>query len=158
MNSKPQGTFAWQRLTAARLTWPRSRVARSFFIAVPWINAVFLFVWIAIYLTHTLLQPGKIVDLPEAPFEEGLLASIPSAVIQYVAVPNQSTYSVLIFEDSRYDSFNHQSTERIKTALKQTPALNLLVDAAIPYGDLAKWITILKHAGVSQINLVEKQP
>lgn len=152
--SKP--TLSIVRRSFAGMLWPRNRGARAFLLAVPWIDLLALAVIFFFFTQAVVLQPGKRIDLPEAPFTEGMLASTPTAILQYVATPNQPNEVVLILDDGRYRAHG-ENLGRLPEALTGSPALNVLVDGTIPCAALNEWLNRLRDAGVQEINLIEKQ-
>ena len=150
---KPPPPYIWQRHSFSGTRWPRSRSVRSFLLLVPWIDLVIAALLLFFLTRQTVVQPGRIVELPEAAAEEGLLARNPTAVIRRLVAPGRSNVSVLLLDEGRYPSDNPTALEALKQVRPGTE-LNLIIDRDIAYGEAISWVERLRACGAERINLV----
>lgn len=153
----PPSFFSWKRHSHSGISTLRNRATRSFLQAVPWIDFCILAGLFYIFARDTVLQPGQLIELPQAPFEEGMLASQPTAILQYITLPGRQAYSVMLFDEGRYSSLNERELELMPEDFAEVSTLNLIVDGAITHADLTVWMQRLKLIGIAHINLVQKQ-
>ncbi|MEG1480701.1 MAG: hypothetical protein RSD41_06850 [Kiritimatiellia bacterium] len=152
--NEPKSYFSWQRHSFTGSRWPHNRVVRSFLLMVPWIDLVVAGMLVFLIGQQTIVQPGRVVELPQAPMSDGLLARCPTAVIRRLVAPGRAECTVLLLDEGRYSSDNPLELE----ALAQThpgPELNLVVDKAVPYGEALAWVERLRACGTERVNLVE---
>lgn len=149
----PSKPYVWQRHTFAGARWTRNRLVRSFLIIVPWIDLMAVALFLGFILRDTLVQPGRLVELPSTPATEGLLAQAPTAVVRRVIAPNRPNVSMLIIDDVRYTSDRPVELEALSHLTLQTD-LNLLIDQRLPYGEALAWVERLRACGARTINLV----
>jgi biopolymer transport protein ExbD len=152
--SKPEiQPYVWERHSFTGRKFPKRRIVRSFLLMVPWINLVAMGVLLWCFSQQTLVQPGRVVMLPEGPAEEGLSVQAPSAVIRTLEAPGRKDVTVLLLDEGRYCSDSPSELEALTRAYPGHE-LNLIVDVSISYGTVMTWIERLKACGVERINLV----
>lgn len=145
--------YVWQRHSFTGPLRPRSKVVRSFLLMVPWINLLVLGGILWMFSRQTLVQPGRVVELPTGVAEEGLSTQAPSAVLRVLEAPGREGVTVLLLDDGRYCSDRPSELEALSHAYPGHE-LNLVVDVAVPYGTAMAWIERLRSCGVGRINLV----
>lgn len=141
---------------------PRSGAGRAFLSAVPWIDAgVIALIFIA-FTSHTLLLPGRLVDLPPGEFTEGLLQNALVAIVQPVERPDGVQETFLFLDDERYSSLQSGQRERLNESIRTLitgsgmRSMNLLIDRDVPMSEMMLWFNLLRDAGVQQVNVVER--
>lgn len=92
--------YVWQRHSFTGPLRPRSKVVRTFLLMVPWINLLMLGGLLWIYSSQTIVQPGRVVVLPQAPAEEGLSMQVPAAVLKPLEAPGREGVTVLLLDDA----------------------------------------------------------
>lgn len=149
--------YVWERHTFAGRRWPRSRVWRSFLLVVPWINLMAAAMLLWCLGRQTVVQPGRVLDLATADLAEGLPARLPTAVVRRVSSPERGDVTVLLLDEGRYSSDDAVELDALS---KVHPGLgiNLIVDAAVTYGETLTWVERLRACGVRQVNLVAIPP
>lgn len=145
--------YVWERHSFAGKRWPRSRTVRSFLMLVPWIDLMVCAVLVFCLTRQTLVQPGRVVELPTAAAEEGLLARCPTAVVRRLMAPDRPDVTVLLLDDGRYSSDNPSELEALART-RLGAELNLVVDKAVSYGETLAWVERLRACGAERINLV----
>ena len=149
--------YVWQRHTFTGVRWEPSRTARAFLKLVPWIDLMACAVLVFLLAQQTLVQPGRVVEMPQAPLAEGLLAKRPTAVVHRIVAPERQQATVLLLEDGRYSS----DVPRELDALAEThldEEINLIVDAQVSHGETLVWVERLRRCGARRINLVATPP
>jgi len=160
MSRKPTPSpepFAWKRHSFTGPRWPRNRTARTFLMLVPWIDLMACAVLAFCLARQTLVQPGRLVELPEAALEEGALATHPTAILRRLVSPDRADVTVLLLDEGRYTSDRLAELEAL-ARVRPGEELNLIVDKAVTYGETLAWIERLRGSGVRRINLVAVPP
>lgn len=149
--------FAWRRHSFTGQRWPRNRIVRSFLMLVPWIDLFAVAVLIWCLGSQILVQPGRVIDLPEAALQEGLPARCQTAVLRRLLAPEREGCTVLLLDEGRYSSDNPRELQALDE-LRVGSEINLVADVAIPYGDVLLWVERLRSCGAERVNLVEVPP
>lgn len=149
----PPNPYVWQRHSFTGQRWPKSRVARSFLLMVPWINLMAMAVLIYCLARQTIVQPGHVVELPKGAVAEGMPAHCPTAIVRCLTVPNRGQFSVLLLDEGRYSSDNTGELAALKR-LKLPAEINLVMDTHVSYGEAMEWVERLKACGAERVNLV----
>ncbi len=157
MAESPQKPYVWERHSFAGRRWPRSRTARSFLTLMPWIDLMACGVLLFCVARQTVVQPGRVVELPEAALDEGLLARCPTAILQRLIAPGREDVTVLLLDDGRYSSDKPSELEALALTHPGSE-LNLIVDKAVPMGDALVWVERLRACGAKRVNLVAEPP
>lgn len=161
MANKPPSIIRSRRFTGS-LPWPRNRAAQGFFSALPWIDAAAIALIFIALCSTTILLPGRLLDLPEGPFTEGLPQNGLIAIVQPVDSPEGIQETLLFLDDERYSSLRPDQLNRLGESIRTltaggaTRAMNLLIDRKVPQEETSLWLIRLRNAGIQQVNLVEK--
>ncbi len=145
--------YVWERHSFTGKRWPRNRVVRSFLLLVPWINLMAFAVLSFCLMRQTLVQPGRVLELPKGRQEDGLLLNCPAAIVKRLEAPGRTGVTVLLLDEGRYASDNPTELDALMRA-RPGAEVNLLVDVQVPYGEAVQWIERLKACGVARVNLV----
>ncbi len=154
-SSQPTKPYVWRRHTFAGSRWTRNRLVRSLLMVVPWIDLMAVAVFLGFILHGTLVQPGRLIDLPKAQPTEGMLAQAPTAIVRRLIAPNRPDVSILIMDDVRYTSDRPVELETLRNT-SISGSLNLLMDERLSYGEALAWMERLRECGAQTINLVVK--
>lgn len=157
MPEHPASHFTWRRHSFSGQRWPRNRIVRSFLIVVPWIDLVAAAVLIWCLGRQVLIQPGRVVELPQADLQEGLPAHCQTAVLRRLLAPGREGCTVLLLDEGRYSSDNPRELKALDE-MRVGGEINLVADVAIPYGDVLQWVERLRACGAERVNLVEVPP
>ncbi len=161
-NPPPATSILRPRRFTGGIPWPGNSATQGLFAALPWIDAAVIALIFIALLNHTILLPGRFVDLPQAPFTEGHLQSGLIAIVQPVNSPDGIRETLLFLDDERYSSLRPDQLDRLGESIRSlaadanTRTLNLLIDGSVPMAETSRWINRLRDAGIQQINLVEK--
>lgn len=151
--AEPPSPYIWTRHSFTGKRLPQSRVLRSFLLMVPWINLMALAVLMLCVFRQTIVQPGRVVELPAGTPEEGILANHPTAIVRRLIAPGRSDASVLLLDEGRYSSDRPKELAALEKA-RPGETLNLIVDSRLSYGEALKWVERLKACGAVRVNLV----
>lgn len=152
-NSALPSPYIWERHSFSGRSIPKSRVARSFLLMVPWLSFMVLGLLFFCLTRQTLVQSGHVVELTAGRADEGLLMRTPAAIVRRLEAPNRRGVTVLLLDDGRYASDNDMEMRALSKA-RPGEELNLLLDKHLPYEDVQHWIERLKACGVKRLNLV----
>lgn len=162
---------------------PGCRINHAFFTVVPWLNVLLLGTCVVFTLTSRTLVPGVAIDLPVAPFREGLnsdlvlvvnpLPAVPPAVAEpdpkaakaaTAADPSTLLGVMVFFNDDRFNLSLDNQLGRLEEAVagyleRVGPRDALLyVDRNVPHGDVMSLVTLLRRTGVRHANIAVKTP
>ena len=139
--------------------FPKSRIGQGLISMAPWLNIVLLIVFFAILDARFVLQPGVVIQLPEAPFTEGLRSGLTAVVLSLeTGVPGVREEAV-VFDDARFQVSSASQMRRLKQALTagsyEHPAwgLVILADRHVPLDTVIRLMDMAREAGIKTVNL-----
>jgi len=149
-----------QALSGLRTRYfPKSRIGQGLVSMAPWLNIVLLLIFFAILDARFVLQPGVVIQLPEAPFAEGLRSGLTAVVLSLeTGVPGVREEAV-IFDDARFQVSNASQMKRLKQALTagayQHPSwgLVILADRHAQVDTVIRLMDMAREAGIKTVNL-----
>lgn len=136
---------------------------RALFAAAPWISLVLLVVLLLAVGDRILLRPGVVIDLPSAPFREGMRYGLTAVMIPVARTNGQQT--LVFFDDEPFElsapARREKLAERIRNRVQGVQGapsheLLLLADRRIPHGDVMTVVNLAREAGVSRVNVSTK--
>lgn len=156
---------------------PVCRINHAFFTVAPWFDVLLLGLTVAIALGGRTIVPGVAVDLPTAPFREGLDSDLVLVVNPLPSTPSRAagatkptdslmpTMAALVFfNDDRFDLSTEHQCASLQNAIAATiervggrDAL-LYVDQRVSHGDVVRLVSLLRATGVRRANLAAKAP
>ncbi len=149
---------------------PDCRINHAFFTVVPWLDTLLLGACIVLAVGSRALVPGVGIELPAAPFDDGLNSDLVLVVNPLPGDPasgpaSASVPSVMVFfNDDRFNLANAHQTDRLQEALARTleragarDAL-LYIDRRVAHGDVVRLIGLLRETGVRRASIVAKTP
>lgn len=139
-----------ERLTAFRRTFaPLERAPRSLLGVAPWVDFTLLVVLIIIQQSAVVLRPGVRLELPPAPFADGIR---PDALV--LTVPQEGMY---FFQDERLTLEGLQlALARAARAPGGEAGLIIEADKRITHGTLVALYTMAQEAGFRDIVLASR--
>jgi biopolymer transport protein ExbD len=157
-----QRESAWSVHGLRTRYFPKSRIGHGLVSLAPWLNLVLLLFLFLMLDKRIVLQPGVVVDLPEAPFTQGTHIGL-VAVILSVSAPDGSGRQELVFvDDERFLVSEQEQVESLRRALalrrRQHPdaALVLEADRAVPHGVVMRVLRIANEVGIRRINVAAR--
>lgn len=129
---------------------------------VPWINVVVIVVMLLLVNHRTVISPGVVFDLPRATFREGMYVGLTALMITVARDTPGGEETLIFFDDDRYSTQDSDQmtvfTERVQSrlALGARNELLLLADKRVPHGDVVRFVSAVRKAGVQRVNVAEK--
>jgi len=139
--------------------FPKSRISPGLISMTPWLNLVLLIVFMFVLDAKFVLQPGVVVELPEAPFTDGARSVLRAVVIAVETGVPGVREEVIFFDDEYYRVKNEQHLQRLRRALDAAAqrhpgwGLILLADRRVQLGTLTAIFNIAREAGIRSVNL-----
>lgn len=136
--------------------------AQAVLFSVPWINSLILIVLLFLYHDRIAISPGIVFDLPSAPLQEGAHTGLTALMFAVTHESIAREEALVFFDDARYmvqdDDQMSTLSEQIRLRLKSSSSRDflLLADKRVSHGDIMRFVTILRKAGVSKVNVAEK--
>jgi biopolymer transport protein ExbD len=139
-----------ERLTAFRRNFrPLERAPRGLLGVAPWVDFALLLMMLFIYQSATVLRPGIRLELPPAPFRDGIR---PNALV--LTVPQEGMY---FFQDERMTLDGLQiALARAARAHGDEAALIIEADQRITHGVLTALYNMAQAAGFREIVLASR--
>ncbi len=162
---------SWRAANGLRTRYrPRCRINHAFFTVAPWIDVLLLAVSFVLIVGARSIVPGIRVELPQAPFREGLSSDlllvvnpVPESPVGHGAERDADALPILVFfNDDRFSLTDAHHRDGLRNALVahterfgRRDAL-LYIDRRVAHGDVVRLIALLREAGVRQINVAVK--
>jgi biopolymer transport protein ExbD len=139
-----------------------NRLCRGLVVTAPWISAVLLVVGYLLLTSPFVLQPGVIIQLPEAPFTSGSPYGHRLAILSLETPAPGVREEIVFFEDERFLMKDPSQQARLGKALtaacRERPEASLIVeaDARVQHGTLVRIFTMATEAGIKSLNLATR--
>lgn len=144
--------------------FPKSRIGQGLISLAPWLNVGLLLMFFVVVFSRVVVQPGYVVDIPEAPrFVDGLRPLITAVVLSLEKTRGADREEVVFLDDVRFEIAKEKHWERLKQALGESlrgsprAELTILSDSRVRYGTLVQLITLAKDVGVEKVNLAYRE-
>ncbi len=140
---------------------PRSRLGRGFVGLAPWLDVVLGCGLFFAVTGQVRLQPGMVLELPRAPFTQGLRAR--HAVLLYALQDGNAVREVAFFRDEQFAMGDPERTAALQAAFRRLGAgddgaIIVYADAGVRHGTLTKLVTCAREAGVGRVDLATGIP
>jgi biopolymer transport protein ExbD len=140
---------------------PKSRINQGLISMAPWINMVLLaifFIWID---TKYLVQPGRVVELPDVPFHDGTRPLMTATVV--AGQTDAGSADVVYFDNVRFILSRAADEARLKVAMAKRSRdhggadLVIQADRQTDYGTVMQLMEMARGAGIVRVNLASRQ-
>lgn len=144
--------------------FPRFRVGQGLLSIGPWLDVVLLVIFFALLNSRFVLQPGVIVELPEAPFRNGSQSGLVVVVLSFRGPHHGGRQEVLFFEDERFPVGQEARMREFQTALAARaaraaePHLIIQADRRVDHGTVVRLMNIAREAGIRNVNVAARPP
>lgn len=136
--------------------------AQAVIYSVPWINTLILIILLFLYHGRIAISPGIAFNLPSAPLMEGSHTGLTALMFAVTHESMAREEALVFFDDARYmvqdDEQMSTLAEQVRLRMKNSDSKDflLLADKRVTHGDIMRFVTILRNAGVAKINVAEK--
>ena len=143
---------------------PRSRIGHGLVSAAPWIDIVFLFFIFLMIDGRFVLQAGYNVDLPEAPFTEGIRPGAMMVITSTRSGLKGERNEMIFFDDVCFNPLKREHMLKLRDSLEQTAAadgdagLVVFADSMVRHGTLMEILRMAQEAGIATVNMASRRP
>ena len=141
---------------------PKSRIGQGLVSLAPWFNVMLIMLFLILFESRLVLQPGIVIDLPREPFTDGTRVGF-VAVVFSVPGPDKGTREeIVFFDDERFRMASPERFEKLKQALSRRAqtgdpeALVVQADRRVPYETMVRLMDAAREAGFKQINMATR--
>lgn len=138
--------------------YPKSRIGQGLISVGPWVDIVLLIIFFVLLLdSKVVLQPGVIVELPEAPFTEGSRLELIAVVLSAGA-----SQEIVFFDDERFLVRQEEQLRSLGQAFAarvwEYPDAILVIqaDRRVPHGTVMNIINLALEVGIKKVNVAER--
>ena len=136
---------------------PKSRLRHGLVSMSPWLDLVLILIFFLFAESHILLQPGIVVELPTATFEEGVETGMIAVVVALERPDGRS--EIVFFDDEPYAVDDAIRMAELKVALSDfrkghsDTALTLYADRSVSHGTVSRLVQMARGVGVERVNI-----
>ena len=142
--------------------FPKARISHGFVSVAPWLDAVLLVVLFVLLEAKFVLQPGVVIDLPEAPFHGGFRSGMVAVVLSVVGTEDGSRDEIVFFDDERflirYREQMRNLRDSIAAGARQRPdeALIIQADRHVQHGTVMMLLNMAQQVGIKTVNVAAR--
>jgi biopolymer transport protein ExbD len=139
--------------------FPRSRIGQGLITVAPWLDVVLLLVCFVLVDARFTIQPGIVLELPDAPFTGGLHSDFVAVVFSIERIGDQGREEIVFFDDARFRVDSDEQMQKLEYAfatLQRThPGMVLIVqaDRHVMHGTLVEIFDMARNVGIRKVNL-----
>ncbi|MFC1497680.1 biopolymer transporter ExbD [Verrucomicrobiota bacterium] len=139
--------------------YPKNRIGQGLISVAPWVDVVFLVVFFLMVSFRFVLQPGFVVDLPEATFDQGSRLGLAAFVLSTGKMNGGGMKEIVFFDDERFILKRDDQIEKLKKKFSacvkegSNEVLAVLADKRVSHGTIVKIVEIARQAGFSKVNV-----
>jgi len=136
--------------------------AQAVMFSIPWLNTLILVMLLFLYHKRISVSPGIVFDLPSEPLHEGSHAGLTALMFAVSHESISRDEALVFFDDARYmvqdDEQMSALAEQIRLRIRSADTRDflLLADKRVSHGDIMHFVSVLRKAGVSKVNVAEK--
>lgn len=141
---------------------PENRFNNGLVLSAPWVSVALLVGLYAFLLAPNVLQPGVVVQLPDAHFTDGRHYGHNIAVLSLPVAGRGDREEIFFFDDRRYLGRLASEMDGLRSALAaardQKPNLPLVIEAdkAVRHETIVKLYEMASEAGFHEVNLATR--
>lgn len=138
---------------------PKSRLGHGMVSMAPWLDFLMLLILFGLINSTLVLQPGVVVSLPQARFNQGTKAGLVAVILAVNSGGTGRAEAIVFFDDERFmvadpaqmDGF----AQALSRELKEHPGAPLVLqaDKDIAQGTIVDVIEVASHVGVETVNV-----
>lgn len=143
--------------------FPKNRIGHGFLIISPWIDILFLLLFLIMLDKHLVLQPGVVINLKQSSFGNATQIGFSVVVMSVKSVKGDTTEDLVYYDDARFEIKNEKPRSELRESFKEqiekTGNYDLIIyaDEAVSHGTLITIMNLAKQAGVKNINMATSQ-
>jgi biopolymer transport protein ExbD len=139
--------------------FPKSRIGQGVVAIAPWIDVVLLVIFFLLITHRHILQPGFVVDLPEAQFEQGARFGLVAFVMSVDDLDGDKDKEIIFFDAERFVVGDAGQTEILKRKFvncvteESDAVLTVQSDESVSHGTIVSLIELARQAGFVKVNV-----
>ena len=142
--------------------FPKSRIGHGLISIAPWVNVVFLVVFMMMLDRKFVLQPGFVVDLPRGPFRAGTRSELAVIVRSVSQASTGVRKEIVYFNDQRFLMSDAEQMKNLRNALarcsleSKIAGLIVFSDAQVNVNTLVKVFNMATEVGIRKVNVASR--
>ena len=142
--------------------FPKNRIGHGVVAVAPWFDIGLLVIFFLLLDTRLVLQSGVVIELPEAPMNEGLRSGLRIVVTSVEAIGSGSREETVFFDDERFIVKDAEQMKKLKNKLAERWAshrdtgLIILADSQVRHGTLVKLFNMARQIGIKKVNMASR--
>ena len=142
--------------------FPKSRIGQGLISIAPWFDIILLVFFFVLLDAKFVLQPGVVIDLPEASFSDGLRSGLIAVVLSVESVGGGSGEEIIFFDDERFLVKRDEQMEALKAAFAKGVAkhpdsgLIIQADRHVQHGTLMRLFNMAREVGIRTVNVAAR--
>ena len=139
--------------------FPKSRIGQGLLSISPWVDIILLLIFFVLIDKRLVLQPGVVINLPEAPFEQGTQGGLVVVVMSVRGLEPSANEDIVFFDDERFRIKHEDRMSAFKHVLaakiRKNKSVNLIIqaDRRVPYGTVMDIMNMALEIGVKHVNV-----
>jgi biopolymer transport protein ExbD len=157
-----QRESAWSVHGLRTRYFPKSRIGHGLVSLAPWLNLVLLLFMFLMLDRRIVLQPGVVVELPEAPFTQGTHIGLVAVILSVNNPDGNGRQEIVFVDDERFLVGQPEQMEGLRRALasrrRQHPDAVLVLEAdhAVPHGVVMRVVSMASEVGIRKVNVAAR--
>ena len=125
----------------------------------PWLDLVLLFCFFILIRTDLVIQPGVVVQLPQAPLQGGASLQLAAVVLSLETQNPGVRDEIVVFKDQSYRLDHEAQFQSLREALAEevighgATSLLLEADSRVQHGTLVQLYALARQVGLRAVNL-----
>ena len=154
--ASPRKASGWTASELRTRFVPRSRIRSGLVSMSPWLDFVFLLIFILFVESRIILQPGVVIDLPTGAFSEGVEPGMIVTVLSLKVPEGRS--EIVFFDDEPYLVEDAERLGALKMAFSDyrkthgDASLTLYADKHVEHGTVSTLVQMARAVGVERVN------
>lgn len=142
--------------------FPKSRIGHGLISMAPWFDVVLLMIFFVLIDAKFVLQPGVVIELPEAPVSHGFRSRLRAVVMSTEGLSAGSREETIFFDDERFIVKDEQQLKKLKNRIAKRSAaypdsgLIILADSHVQHGTLVKLFNMAREVGIKEVNVASR--
>jgi biopolymer transport protein ExbD len=139
--------------------FPKSRIGQGLLSISPWVNLVLLLIFFVLIDKRLVLQPGVVIDLPQAPFTQGTHGGLVVVIMSVRGLDADANEDIVFFDDERFRIKHEDRMTAFRQALSakfregKNDNLVIQADRRVPYGTIMEILNMSLEVGIQRVNV-----
>lgn len=142
---------------------PKSRIGQGLIAVGPWIDILLLLVLFSFLDARLVLQPGVVVELPDAPFFGGTRLGMNMVLMSVSGGRGHDRSEIVFFDDERFVVGDEEHMRHLGTVLSAKAqgrggeSLVIQADRRVRHGTIVDIMNKALASGVAEVNLAARE-